>query len=645
MLLARLLLLSRAAGLLAGHGNAAGKNTGRHFSYAHHGQEWREGQCGSRTRQSPINFGPAAPWNCGVARSPTGCYKGPVYFQYQAIDKAFPLSNFGHRLSADLRGEGYGGVTYNDQWFEIMSVDFHVQAEHTFMGEQLPIELNVIHKNVDSEHLLMVSIVFEIPNATHSAFLEAQAPLLAKPSAESMPLSVGQAAHAAKVAKRMATATSVSSLATPVPASNTTLLKATAQAVDQRAVHANPRQQDTAMPRHQGSLASSSNGSLRVELLSMSIPGYGGGKLRKGGSRLLVVGEIVGRPDSTKGMPVPVTVASNSGPEHEQDRSNTAAHVLSFPHYARGDALKFSAYDSDGSLLGQTLLHSESIFGSAAGAATAAASAAALTQKEASAGGLGFEGDLPLSKGSRGSGSLRINALLPLLPNSPAATPLLLQRHQRRHRHGSHSRSSKKATTFAMPATPGAAGAELGIFMSDPLPTGGETAQVRVVEPTDLLSRLVVGATFFEYQGSLTAPPCTEQVTWLVRRDRLTATQAQFEALTFAILQANSNFGNWRSTMPLMDREIFVRVASLGMPPAPLPSPDAAHAQRQQPSKAEWLSGDKASVMHAEAEAEDALAAARDAESLTRSIQSVVPSRSQAMLAAGFSVALAPHPR
>merc|ERR1719499_1259883 len=95
--------------------------------------------------------------------------------------------------------------------------------------------------------------------------------------------------------------------------------------------------------------------------------------------------------------------------------------------------------------------------------------------------------------------------------------------------------------------------------------------------------------------------------------------------------------------MPLMGREIFVRVASLGMPPSPSPSPDAAHAQHQQPSKTEGLSGDKASVMHAEAEAEDALAAARDAESLTRSIQSVVPSRQQAMLATGVSFAPALH--
>lgn len=634
MLLLRLMLFTQAAGLSAGDGDVAGKNDGRHFEYVHHGQEWRDGQCGSRSRQSPINFGPAAPWNCDVARSPTGCYKGPVYFQYQVIDKGFPLSNSGHKLSADLRGEGYGGVTYNDQWFEIVSVDFHVQAEHTLMGEHLPIELNIVHKNVDSEQLLIVGVLFEYPNATKSALLEAHAPFLAKRSEGSMPPSVGQAAHAVKVAKRMAPATSASSPAAPVHASNPTILKAATPAVDQHAVHASPWQQETGMPRRQGSLAStavavSSNGSLRVELLSMSILGRGGGKLRNSVSRLLVVGEIMGRPDSTKGIPVPVNVAGNSGLSHEQDRSNTAAHVLSFPRYSRGDALRFSAYDSDGSLLGQTLLHSESIFGSAAAATAAGAHAAAAMQTAASGRALGFEGDLVLSKGSRGSGSLRVKAMLPLPPNSPASVPLLLQRQQIQHHQGSHRSISRGATTPEDGSGAGEAshgGAELGLFMSNPLPEGGETSQVGVREPADLLSQLVVGATFFEYQGSLTAPPCTEQVTWLVRRDRLMATQAQFEALRSTILHANANFGNWRSTMPLMGREIFVRVASLGMPPVPSASPDAANAQHQQ-SKTEGPSGDKASIMHAEVEAEDALTAARDAESLTRSIQSVIPPR------------------
>lgn len=645
MLLLRLMLLApldlpriAAVGLLSGHGNAAGKNAGHHVSFAHHGQEWHDGQCGSRARQSPIDFGPAAPWNCQLAQSPpAGCYKGPVYFQYQVIDKGFPLSNFGHKLSADLRGEGYGGVTYNDQWFEIVSVDFHVQAEHTFMGEHMPIELNIVHKNVDSEQLLIVGLPFEIPNVSHSALLEAQA------------------AGTTKVAKQMALVTAASSSpAEPVHTSDLTVLRNATQVVDQRAVPANPQKQekhehqrqDIAMPRRRGSLAStatavSSNGSLRVELLSMSIPERGGGRLRNSGARLLVVGEVMGRPDSTKGMPVPVTAAGNSGPTRVKDRSNEAAQALRFPHYARGDTLRFSAYDSDGSLLGQTTLHSDAIFGSAA-------SAAATMQTEASGGGLQFEGDLALLKGSRGSGSLRVKALLPVAPTGPAVAPLLLQQQQRKRRQGIHSRSSRKATTLEAPAIPGAGGAspfgrELGALMSDPVPSGGKAEEVRVVEEADRLSPLVVGATFFEYQGSLTAPPCTEQVTWLVRRDRLTATQAQFEALRSAILQANSNFGNWRSTMPLMGREVFVRVASLGMPPT-APVLEASQAQQQQRSKTDGLSGDKATVLHAEAEAEDALVAARDAESLTRSIQSVVPLRPYAMLAAGDSVVQALPP-
>jgi len=620
---------SAAASLLVGHGNAAAKNTGRHFNYAHHGQEWHYGQCGSRERQSPIDFGPAAPWNCDVARSPAGCYKGGVYFNYQVIDKGFPLSNLGHKLSADLRGEGYGGVTYNDQWFEIVSIDFHVQAEHTFMGEHLPIELNVVHKNVDSEQLLIVGILFEIPNATHFALLEAQAPSLAKTSEGRMRQSLGKAADATNVAKRMTPATPVSSHVTPLHASNTRLRSASTPNADQRAVRglARHKEKETATLRR-ASLAStavavSNNGSLRVELLSMSFPGHGGGELHNTGSRLLVVGEVMGRRGSSKGMPVPVTVAGNSGLAHEQDGSSAPEHALIFPHFARGDRLRFSAYDSDGNLLGQSLLRSESIFDSAAAAAATA------TQSAVSGGGLGFEGDIALLKGSRRSGSLRVKALLPLLPASPADVPLFLQRHEKGHSVDS-SHSNREARTVA--GEPSHIGAELGIFMKEPLPAGGETKQVGVLGSSDLLTQLVVGATFFEYQGSLTAPPCTEQVTWLVRKDRLTVTKAQFEALRSAILQANSNYGNWRSTMPLMGREVFVRVASFDLPPAPpTPSP---HVQQQQSSSRETL-------MHAEADAQDALRAARDADSLTRSIQAVVPSRPEAMLEAEVSVAQA----
>ena len=40
---------------------------------------------------------------------------------------------------------------------------------------------------------------------------------------------------------------------------------------------------------------------------------------------------------------------------------------------------------------------------------------------------------------------------------------------------------------------------------------------------------LVQGGTFLEYAGSLTAPPCSEIVTWFVRRDPLMASDDQVD--------------------------------------------------------------------------------------------------------------------
>jgi len=78
---------------------------------------------------------------------------------------------------------------------------------------------------------------------------------------------------------------------------------------------------------------------------------------------------------------------------------------------------------------------------------------------------------------------------------------------------------------------------------------------------------------FFQYRGSLTAPPCSEQVTWLVRKEPLYASRSQIELLRVAIMQGNSNFDNARSVMPLMGRHILYRVGINGDAPPPPDTP------------------------------------------------------------------------
>eukprot|EP00747_Dinoflagellata_sp_TGD_P162299 gnl/TRDRNA2_/TRDRNA2_179745_c0_seq1.p1 gnl/TRDRNA2_/TRDRNA2_179745_c0~~gnl/TRDRNA2_/TRDRNA2_179745_c0_seq1.p1 ORF type:complete len:453 (+),score=71.70 gnl/TRDRNA2_/TRDRNA2_179745_c0_seq1:134-1492(+) len=145
-----------------------------YFNYAHHGEDWPWGQCESRERQSPIDIGPDGPWDCQPGGF--GCYKGEIYYKYMPIEKSFTLQNDGHSVAADFLGQGYGGITYNNKWFNILSVNFHAESEHTFKGRRMPLEVHLVHKQWDSEHVLVVAVPFETPEsialANGATFLE-----------------------------------------------------------------------------------------------------------------------------------------------------------------------------------------------------------------------------------------------------------------------------------------------------------------------------------------------------------------------------------------------------------------------------------------------------------------------------------------
>merc|ERR1719213_40271 len=64
--------------------------------------------------------------------------------------------------------------------------------------------------------------------------------------------------------------------------------------------------------------------------------------------------------------------------------------------------------------------------------------------------------------------------------------------------------------------------------------------------------------TYIEYAGSLTAPPCLETVTWLVRRSKMLASNGQVKAFSDAIMRMTANKGNFRSVMPFADRKLTV---------------------------------------------------------------------------------------
>lgn len=79
--------------------------------------------------------------------------------------------------------------------------------------------------------------------------------------------------------------------------------------------------------------------------------------------------------------------------------------------------------------------------------------------------------------------------------------------------------------------------------------------QTTFANPMDL-NQLIQGGTYLEYHGSLTAPPCSDIATWLVRAQPLMASDAQVNVLMGAIYATNGGVGNYREAMPLGGREL-----------------------------------------------------------------------------------------
>jgi len=86
-------------------------------------------------------------------------------------------------------------------------------------------------------------------------------------------------------------------------------------------------------------------------------------------------------------------------------------------------------------------------------------------------------------------------------------------------------------------------------------------------------------ATFWMYDGSMTAPPCAETVRWFVRREQLLASDAQIRVFDAAMRNMTSLLGNYRTTMPWNDRKPIVWRSKQG-PVGPVPpSADKPHGR------------------------------------------------------------------
>ena len=109
-----------------------------------------------------------------------------------------------------------------------------------------------------------------------------------------------------------------------------------------------------------------------------------------------------------------------------------------------------------------------------------------------------------------------------------------------------HRNGSGALAVVGVLFTEGAANAVLAPVWARMPPESG--ASRAAPAPLDLAALLPAGRTTWRYRGSLTTPPCTEGVAWVILTEPLTLSAAQIEA--FAALYPN----NRRPVQPLGDR-------------------------------------------------------------------------------------------
>lgn len=163
-----LLALASSHRLRAGTDNAAG---GFVYDYSRHGQDWNMASCASRSRQSPIDFP-------DMNMEPSDKF----FYSYEPVSTSFELSNTGTAFSINVAGLGFGGLTYEDAWYNLLAINAHAQSEHTYAGQHRPLELHLVHKRYDGDAILIVAISIDTPMASALSVDSMQPALLQRTS-------------------------------------------------------------------------------------------------------------------------------------------------------------------------------------------------------------------------------------------------------------------------------------------------------------------------------------------------------------------------------------------------------------------------------------------------------------------------------
>ena len=75
------------------------------------------------------------------------------------------------------------------------------------------------------------------------------------------------------------------------------------------------------------------------------------------------------------------------------------------------------------------------------------------------------------------------------------------------------------------------------------------------------INNIVKNETVYYYKGSLTTPPCSENVNWIVFKDIKTMSQTQFNNFKEFVGSVNEKYmeiGNNRTTLPLNGRKVYI---------------------------------------------------------------------------------------
>jgi carbonic anhydrase len=145
------------------------------WDYKHNGADWTGlGQCGVGNSQSPIDV---------PASAQAG--KSTVFLKYPEITSSFQLYNNGYSLAFTLPETYKGGFGLGEDAsdfekdgasaYRLWQVNFHSPSEHSFQGQKMPLEMQLMHQRVTGggPETAVVAVFFTDAANSYNDFLDA----------------------------------------------------------------------------------------------------------------------------------------------------------------------------------------------------------------------------------------------------------------------------------------------------------------------------------------------------------------------------------------------------------------------------------------------------------------------------------------